>query len=319
MTRWMDPPESVPRFSVNQRIQHGLAVAIGLALVITAVASVVTRSPASVASHRYAGMAACGFFAFHVAYLVLTGIRHDVSAEHVAFLPVGWEWECLQRGSWRDRPVGKYEPGEKGDYLAILLLSILLVGTGVALCWPSNLGIPGRAALGWTRTVHAAIAAAWLLHVCGNHAAARWFDAPPEFRKSVYTGKVPRRLAEKRPGWIAELERNRILIPVPREAVAEDEVQSRQVRDYLEEGNRLARDGRYAEASASFEEALRLFPDYSQARFNLGISRMKEGRNDLAEEQFRLFIASDPFNTMAIRAKELMDAIHRGSGGRGQP
>ena len=46
---------------------------------------------------------------------------------------------------------------------------------------------------------------------------------------------------------------------------------------------------------------------------------MKEGRNDLAEEQFRLFIASDPFNTMAIRAKELMDAIRQGSGGRGQP
>lgn len=317
MKRWMDPPESVPRFTVNQRVQHGMSILIGIALVVSAVVSVLTRSPAWIASHRYAGIAACGFFSFHVAYLVLIGIRHDVSAEHVAFLPFGREWEYLAWKSGRDNPVGKYEPAEKGDYLAILVLSLLVLATGVLLSWPSALGIPGRAAMEWTRVIHAAMAAAWVLHVFGNHAAHRWFASPREFRKSIYTGKVPLGLAERRSGWVAELERQRILIPIPEEAVPEDAAQSRQVRDFLEEGNRQAREGRYAEASAAFEEALRLLPDYAQARFNLAIARMKEGRNDLAEEQFRLFITSDPFNPMASRAKELMDSIRRQADGKG--
>lgn len=290
---------------------------IGIVLVISAVASILTRGPAWIAFHRYSGMGACGFLAFHLAYLVLVGIRHDVAAEHVAFLPSGREWTSFRRGPGRDDPVGKYAPAEKGDYLAVLVLSLFVVATGVLLCWPSNLGMPGRAALGWARTIHAAFAAAWVLHILGNHAAARWFASVPEFRRSIYTGNVPLALAEARAGWVAELERMKILIPIPQEAVAEDTVQSQQVRDLLEEGNRMARQGRYAEASAAFEEALRLLPGYSQARFNLAIARMKEGRNDLAEEQFRLFIASDPFNPMTSRARELMDSIRREPDGTG--
>jgi cytochrome b subunit of formate dehydrogenase len=315
----MDPPESVPRFSVNQRVQHGISSLLGIILVISAIASILTRSPAWIAFHRYAGMAACGFFAFHLAYLLLNGIQHDVSAEHVAFLPVGWEWKRLKGGPGQDNLVGKYEPGEKGDYLAVLVLSALVATTGIFHSWPSSLGIPGRGALGWVRTIHAAFGAAWILHVFGNHVVARWLDSNRDFRMSIFSGKVPLGLAESRPAWIEELVKNKILIPVPQEAVAEDTVQTRQIRDLLEEGNRQAREGKYAEASATFEEALRLFPDYSQARFNLGISRMREGRFDLAEEQFRLFIAGDPFNPMAIRAKELMDSIRNDAGGKGSP
>lgn len=73
-----------------------------------------------------------------------------------------------------------------------------------------------------------------------------------------------------------------------------------------------AQKGLYAEACAAFEEALLLFPDYSQARFNLAVARMREGRSDLAAEQFRMFIQSDPFNPMASKAKELLETIVQG-------
>lgn len=316
--RWMDPPESVPRFSVNQRVQHGIASLLGLLLVASAVGSILTRNPGWIAFHRYAGMAACALFALHLGYLVLIGIRHDVSVEQVAFLPFGREWKILTGRAAGNHPVGKYAPEEKGDYLAILALSVLVVSTGIFLSWPYRLGIPGRVAFGWLRTVHAAISAAWVFHIAANHFSARWLESPREFRRSILLGKVPLSLAEDRSSWIEDLVRMKVLIPVPQEGVREDAVQSRQVRDLLEEGNRQAREGMFAEASAAFEEALRLLPDYSQARFNLAISRMKEGKDDLAEEQFRLFIASDPFNPMAIRAKELMDSIRRRPG-EGRP
>lgn len=315
--RWMDPPESVFRFSLNQRIQHWVSALLGGILAVSAAACVLTRDSAWIHSHGYAGLAACGLLAFHLAYLLLTGIRHDVSAEHVAFLPVRWEWRHLAGRARGDDPVGKYAPGEKGDYLAVLLLSILVASTGILLAWPSRLGIPGRSAFGWLRTLHAAFGAAWILHLLTNHVAARWFSSPAAFRRSILWGTVPLPLAEVRPGWVEELVRKKVLIPAPETAMAEDAMQSRQVRSLLEEGNLHAREGRYAEASATFEKTLSLFPDYSQARFNLAISRMKEGRDDLAAEQFGRFIANDPFNPMAARAKELLDSI-REKGGKGE-
>jgi tetratricopeptide (TPR) repeat protein len=100
-------------------------------------------------------------------------------------------------------------------------------------------------------------------------------------------------------------------VPVPVEQQAETQRETLQVRELLDEGNRLTREGLYDEASAVFEEALRLYPEYSQARFNLGVSRVRQGRPDLAAEHFRIFLESDPFNPMADKARELLGGISR--------
>ena len=67
-----------------------------------------------------------------------------------------------------------------------------------------------------------------------------------------------------------------------------------------------------------FEDALILYPGYSQARFNLGVARWKSGKEDLAEEQFRMFIDMDPFNPMAEKARDMLGSLLRKKDGKGQ-
>jgi len=52
--------------------------------------------------------------------------------------------------------------------------------------------------------------------------------------------------------------------------------------------------GRPLEAIRKLDEALRLFPDYSEARCNLGVQYIRLGRNDEAREQFEKAAAIGP-------------------------
>ena len=311
---WINPPVAIRRFSLHQVVQHWAASGLWAVLAVSAAVSGPVGAPWG-AIHVTAGLAAAAFLAYHVFSLVAIGVRHDVSPRNVAFLPLGWERQRLRRGPDPADPTGKYSPEEKGDYLAILLWSALLAVTGVLLRWPGRLGIPGPASYAWLRVVHSGFGAALAAHVLLVHIPSRWLRAPAPFRRSILAGGVPLSSAEERPGWISDLVAAGTLVPVPEEAPQEIHRESIRVRDLLEEGNRLAQKGRYGDASASFEEALRLFPDYSQARFNLAVARMREGRADLAAEQFRLFIEMDPFNPMAGKAKDLLDRIVRGQDG----
>ena len=78
------------------------------------------------------------------------------------------------------------------------------------------------------------------------------------------------------------------------------------VRELLERGNRLAKEGKYENACAAFSEALRLLPGYSQARFNLAVALFRMGDSGAAREQLRIFIEMDPFNPMAEKAREML-------------
>lgn len=311
---WVNAPATVRRFTWHQVTQHAVATVLWAGLAVTAALSGVT-GPWWRNVHAALGVAGGGFFLYHLFALLATGVRHDVSPEKVAFFPVGWEWKRLREGPGASDPTGKFAPEEKGDYLAILAWSALLVATGIALRWPGRLGVPGPAAHAWIRAVHAGCGAALCVHVLMVHVPGRWLRAPAPLRGAVFSGSVPLPVVEARPGWIAELVASGTLVPVPEDRPAEAHRESVQVRDLLDKGNQLAQKRLYAEACEAFEEALRLFPDYSQARFNLAVARMREGRAELAAEQFRLFIQSDPFNPMAGKAKELLDAVVRGREG----
>lgn len=311
---WINPPAVIRRFTWHQVIQHGAATALWVVLAVTAALSGIAgtwwRS-----IHVTFGLSAAVFFVYHLFSLVAIGVRHDVSPERVAFLPVDWERKRLLAGPDPSDPTGKFSPEEKGDYLAILVWSMLLVMTGIVLRWPGRLGVPGPAALAWARVIHAGCGAALSIHVLLAHVPGRWLRSPGPLRRAVFSGSVPLAVAEARSGWIADLVASGALVPVPVAPATESQRETVQVRDLLEVGNTHAQKGLYAEACAAFEEALRLFPDYSQARFNLAVARMKEGRSDLAAEQFRMFIQSDPFNPMASKAKDLLETIVRGKDG----
>ena len=313
---WINPPPTVRRFTRHQLIQHWTATGLAFILVASALPYAFPGGAVSSSVHVYAGMLSVAFLAWHLSALVAIGVRHDVPAGKLAFLPAGPEWKALAgRASY---PAWKYAPEEKGDYLAILAWSVLLAASGVVLRWPGRLGISDAGAYAWVRAVHAGFGGAFTVHILLFHVPGRWVRARPSFRRAILSGKVPLEDALRRRGWVADLVSSGILVPAPEEKASESERESEAVRGLLERGNRLVREERYAEASAAFDEALKLLPDYSQARFNLGVSRMKEGRTDLAIEQFRLFIEADPFNPVAGRARELLDALTRGKGGEGR-
>lgn len=310
---WINPPAAIRRFNWHQVVQHAAAVLLWGILALSAALSGMGASWAP-GLHVAAGLAAAAVLLYHLFFLVAVGAKHDVSPERVAFLPVGWERKRLRGGHAPYGPTGKYAPEEKGDYLAILLWTLVLAATGLFLRWPGRLGVPGPTAHAWLRVVHAGIGAALSVHVLLVHVPGRWLRSPGPLRRAMLSGSVPLAVAEARPGWIADLVAAGTLVPVPETPPAEIQRETAQVRDLLDEGNRHVQNGRYAEACAAFEEALRLFPDYSQARFNLGVARLKEGRLELAAAQFRMFIDSDPFNPMADKAKELLDGIDGGKG-----
>ena len=63
---------------------------------------------------------------------------------------------------------------------------------------------------------------------------------------------------------------------------------------YRDIGNTLMRRGRTAEAVRSYEDALRIRPDFDDARRGLGLALMKLERHDAAEREFRKVVKSRP-------------------------
>ena len=70
--------------------------------------------------------------------------------------------------------------------------------------------------------------------------------------------------------------------------------QSATAEVYRDIGNTLMRRGRTAEAVKSYEDALRVRPDFDDARRGLGLALMKLKRHDAAERQFRKIVGSRP-------------------------
>ena len=309
---WIRPPETVRRFSLHQLLQHWIAGALWVVLAGSALAAGAGVG-GSRPLHAAAGIAGLFLLGYHVIDLAAIGIRFDLPAENVAFLPWGREWSALRRRKGSCADDGKYSPAEKGDYLAILAWSFLAAASGILLRWPSFFGVPGASAYGWIRTAHAGFGTALTIHLLAVHLPHRWWNAPADFRRAILKGTVPLRDAENREGWVRDLVARGVLVPIPVATESAEDRESVEVRELLERGNRFARDGKYGEACVSYGEALRLLPDYSQARFNLAVALLRDGRQEEAREQLTIFIGKDPFNPMVERAREMLDGIGKGT------
>ncbi len=306
MMKWINPPEFIHRFTLQQALQHAAAILLSVLLMFSAL-----FPKGWGGAHGAIGLAAVFMFLLHLFSLLMIGVRHDVAIEHIAFLPLG---ESRHAAAGRVF-IGKYSLPEKWDYFLILIWSFLVMSSGVALHWPGRFAVPGPKAFSWLRILHAAAGGGWVLHVFGCHASSRFFNAPRGMRYSIFGGKIPLESVEARAGWVSALVDAGVLVPVPAEQQGESQRETLQVRELLDEGNRLTRESRFEEANAVFEEALRLYPEYSQARFNLGVSRMRQGKPELAAGHFRIFLETDPFNPMADKARELLDGIKTPSDG----
>jgi tetratricopeptide (TPR) repeat protein len=250
---------------------------------------------------------------YHAIVLASIGIRFDLPVENVAILPWGREWSVLRGREGSRADDGKYSPAEKGDYLAILAWSFLVAASGILLRWPSFFGVPNASAYDWIRTAHAGFGAALTVHLLAIHLPQRWWNAPADFRQAILKGTVPLREAEKRGRWVRDLVARGVLVPIPETTESSEDRESVEVRELLERGNRFAREGKYGEACLSYGEALRLLPNYSQARFNLAVALLRDGRSEEAREQLTIFIEKDPFNPMVEKAREMLAGTGKGS------
>jgi tetratricopeptide (TPR) repeat protein len=86
------------------------------------------------------------------------------------------------------------------------------------------------------------------------------------------------------------------------------------VQQELEKGNRSALEERYVEALYHYRRALELYPDYSQARYNMARVLARMGEREMAREAYQQFLAADPFHNLAGKAQEAIREIDAGTG-----
>jgi len=218
-----------------------------------------------------------------------------------------------QLGLGGDRPCwGRFSYRERVPYTAFLVAFPVLGLTGWLEGHPqAAVAVLGGRGLMGTASVHAA-AAALLVPLLVWHLYFAHLQPGVLFWNGVWlTGHSTwDRVERLRPGWAAQLRGN--------DAPMEDtEVESEppSVEALLEAGNEAARDGRYAEAETALVEALRLYPGYSQALFNLGVVRRRRGDAVGAAEALERFLEQDPFSPVAPKARELLRELREGDRG----
>ena len=68
-----------------------------------------------------------------------------------------------------------------------------------------------------------------------------------------------------------------------------------EVQEELEKGNRFALEERYVEALFHYRRALELYPDYSQARYNMARVLARMGEREMARDGYQRLSRRRPF------------------------
>ncbi len=205
--------------------------------------------------------------------------------------------------------LGRFSYRERAPYTFFLVAVPLLGLSGWAVSHP----IPASRVLGaggllLAAGLHSAVGLLALLPVLWHVYFAHLQPGALFWNPGWLTGQSTwARVEALRPGWARQLS----------DELSPDQGQAEEapsVESLLEEGNRAAREGRYADAEGAFQEALRLYPGYSQALYNLGVVRSKGGDPVGAADALQRFLDADPFGPVAGRARELLDRLRREGG-----
>lgn len=320
----------MPRMNLNQRAQHGLLVlAIGGAL---ASGLVLERPcgagvPAIRAWHIFAGFGVIGLLGYHLLYLTVRGY---VEARGWAGFPLRWRpgdfgvalagMRFLLGDAAAPPEAGEYRPSQKVFYWWTLAALALLGATGAGVGFWSRFG--SLTLLPQIATLHRGCALLLLVTILWHLYGAltwegRWW---PEW--SWISGEMAAEKARlKVPGaWRRHLGEESARVDAGVEVAPEEKARERQsrekaqVQEELEKGNRLALEERYVEALYHYRRALELYPDYSQARYNMARVLVRMGEREMAREAYQQFLAADPFHTLARKAQEAIRELDAGAG-----
>jgi len=312
----MDGANGLPRLNMNQRMQHG---ALALAVVVALVSGLILDRPfgagatSAHAWHVLAGFVALGLLGYHLLYLAVRGY---VELRGWTRFPLRWSGADLEAARARVRfllgsaaappEVDEYRPSQKVYYWWTLAALALLGATGCGVGFWGRFGT--LSLLSQLAELHRGFALLLLVstlwHLYGVLTwEGRWW---PEW--SWVTGTLdPEKALVKFPGaWRRHLgeELARAEATPEEQARARQSQEKTQVQDELEKGNRFALEERFVEALSHYRRALELYPDYSQARYNMARVLARMGEREMARDAYRQFLAADPFHPLARKAQE---------------
>ncbi len=309
----------LPRMNLNQRAQHGLLLlAVGGALASGLALNRPFGTGASFVRtwHLLAGFGAIGLLGYHLLYLAVRGY---VESRGWTGFPLRWsggDVEALLAGTRflfgkRETPpeIDEYRPSQKVFYWWTLAVLALLGATGSGAGFWGRFGtlslLPQLAALHRGCGLLLLISILWHLYGVLTWQGRwwpewSWIDGGLDAAKAEL--KVPGAWRRHR-GRLEEIAAGGEPSPEQRERTRltreRDEVQ-----EELEKGNRFALEERYVEALYHYRRALELYPDYSQARYNMARVLVRMGEREMAREAYRQFLAADPFHALAGTAQD---------------
>jgi formate dehydrogenase subunit gamma len=202
----MPRPDRLPRFTPVERLTHRATAAIstvliatGLTLYLPSLSLLIARRPLVEGLHVAAGL-----------LLPLPVLAASLSREFRAdltvlnrFAPEDWQW--LRRADRRGAglPIGKFNAGQKLAAAAFAAAGVVLLGTGIMLLLPTQLGLSDALRQGAT-IVHDSTTLALLALLVG-HAYQAY--AHPEARRALRTGSMETSYAEQQyPAWAEQSE-----------------------------------------------------------------------------------------------------------------
>ncbi len=212
----------------------------------------------------------------------------------------------------------EYRPSQKALYWWTLAALALLGATGIVVGFWGRFGslslLPQLAALHRGCALLLLVSILWHLYGVLTW-EGRWWpewswitgELATEKAKLKFPGAWGRHLSEESARADAEA--------TPEEKARERQSQEKvQVEEELEKGNRFALEERYVEALYHYRRALELYPDYSQARYNMARVLARMGEREMAREAYQQFIAADPFHSLARKAQEAIRDLDAGAG-----
>jgi formate dehydrogenase subunit gamma len=197
----MPPPDRLPRFTALERFTHrataalcGVLVATGLTLYVPSLSLLIARRPLVEGLHVAAGLLLPVPF---LAATLSSAFRADLAVLN-RFIPADWDW--LRRSGRREAglPIGKFNPGQKLAAAAFAAAGVVLLGTGLMLLLPTQLGLSDGLRQGAT-IVHDSTTLALLALLVG-HAYLAYTH--PEARRALRTGSMDTGYAQQHyAGW----------------------------------------------------------------------------------------------------------------------